>query len=103
MARRRFQKGSIRRRGNKWTLRWREDVVLADGAVKRVEKTTELGTVEEFKTKRLAERAAVSVLACVNRLDYRPVKKATFGEFSESSRWPVSGVTPSQDSSMVIS
>jgi integrase len=84
MARRRFQKGSIRRRGNQWTLRWREDVVLADGAVKRVEKTTGLGTVEEFKTKRLAERAAVSVLSCVNRLDYRPVKRATFGDFSES-------------------
>jgi hypothetical protein len=71
MARRRFQKGSIRRRGNKWTLRWRDDVVLANGTVKRLEKTTVLGTVEEFKTKRLAERAAVSVLACVNRLDYR--------------------------------
>jgi integrase len=83
MARRRYQKGSIRRRGNQWTLRWREDVMLADGTVKRVEKTTVLGTVEEFKTKRLAERAAGSVLACVNRLDYRPVKRATFGEFSE--------------------
>jgi len=86
MARRRFQKGSIRRRGNQWTLRWREDVVLADGTVKRVEKTTVLGTVEEFKTKRLAERAAVAVLACVNRLDYRPVKRATFAEFSDNWR-----------------
>jgi integrase len=83
MARRRYQKGSIRRRGNQWTLRWREDAVLADGTVKRVEKTTVLGTVQEFETKRLAERAAVSVLASVNRLDYRPVKRATFPEFSE--------------------
>lgn len=85
MARRRFQKGSIRRRGRQWTLRWRADEVLDDGTIKRVEKTTVLGTVEEFKTKRLAERAAVPVLACVNRLDYRPTKRATFSEFSE--RW----------------
>lgn len=86
MARRRFQKGSIRRRGNQWTLRWREDVLLADGTTKREQRTTLLGTVEEFKTKRLAEREAASFLARVNRLDYRPVKRATFVEFAESWR-----------------
>ncbi|MBZ5702597.1 MAG: site-specific integrase [Acidobacteriia bacterium] len=43
-----------------------------------------LGTVEEFATKRLAEREATAFLARVNRLDYRPVKRATFAEFSES-------------------
>lgn len=86
MARRRFQKGSIRRRGNQWTLRWREDVLLADGTTKREQRTTLLGTVEEFKTKRLVEREATSFLARVNRLDYRPVKRATFAEFAESWR-----------------
>jgi integrase len=84
MARRRYQKGSIRRRGNQWTLRWREDVLLADGTTKREQRTTLLGTVEEFKTKRLAEREATSFLARVNRLDYRPVKRATFEEFARS-------------------
>jgi integrase len=84
MARRRFQKGSVRRRGNKWTLRWREDEELADGTIKRVEKTAVLGTVAEFETKRLAEREATAFLVRVNRLDYRPVKRATFGEFSEN-------------------
>jgi integrase len=83
MARRRFQKGSIRRRGNRWTLRWREDVVLADGTIKREQRTTMLGTVEEFPTRRLAEREAMSFLARVNRLDYRPVKRETFAEFVE--------------------
>jgi integrase len=43
-----------------------------------------LGTVEEFDTKRLAEREAVSFLSRVNRLDYRPVKRVTFAEFAES-------------------
>jgi integrase len=84
MARRRYQKGSIRHRGNRWELRWREDVVLADGTVKREEKTTLLGTVEELPTKRLAEREAASFLARVNRLDYRPVKRAAFAEFAEN-------------------
>jgi integrase len=84
MARRRFQKGSIRCRGNRWEVRWREDVVLANGTTKREQRTTFLGTVEEFPTKRLAEREATSFLAPVNRLDYRPVKRATFAEFAES-------------------
>jgi integrase len=85
MARKRYQKGSLRLRSGKWTVRWREDVVLADGMVKRIEKTTVLGTVKELPTKKLAQRAADSVLACVNRSDYRPVKRATFAEFV--TRW----------------
>lgn len=81
MARKRYQKGSLRLRGKGWTLRWREDVVLADGTVKRIEKTTPLGSLKEFPTRKLAQRVADSVLACVNRFDYRPVKRATFAEF----------------------
>ena len=84
MARRRYQKGSLLRRGKGWYLRWREDVVLADGTIGRVHKRTLLGAVEEFSTKRLAEREATSFLARVNRLDYRPVKRATFREFAEN-------------------
>jgi integrase len=83
MARRRYQKGNLERRGNVWTLRWREDVVLADGSVDRELRRTVIGTVEEFPTRRLAEREAASFLARVNRLDYRPVKRATFAEFAE--------------------
>lgn len=81
MARKRYQKGSLRLRGNRWALRWREDVVLADGSVRRIEKTTMLGTRQEFPTKKLAQRAADPVLAHVNRFDYRPVKRATLAEF----------------------
>ncbi len=83
LARRRYQKGSIRRRGNRWEVRWREDVLRADGTVRREQRTTLIGTVEQFPTRRLAEREATSFLARVNRLDYRPVKRSTFTEFSE--------------------
>jgi integrase len=92
VARRRYQKGSIRRRGNTWTLRWREDVVLADGTVKREERTTALGTTDEITTKQLAKREAAAFLARVNRLDYRPVKRTTFGEFTEKWKEQVSGL-----------
>ena len=84
MARQRYQKGSIRRRGNRWEVRWREDVVLADGTTKREQRTSLLGTVEELSTKRLAERASSTFLARVNRIDYRAVKRTTFAEFAES-------------------
>ena len=83
MARRRYQKGSLRFRGKVWTLRWREDVVLADGTTKREQRTTVLGTLQGFPTRRLAEREAASFLARVNRLDYRPVKRAMFAEFAK--------------------
>jgi len=83
LARRRFQKGSVRRRGNRWEVRWREDVVLADGSTKREQRTTLLSTVEECPTKRLAEREAASFLARVNSLDYRPIKRVTFSDFAE--------------------
>src|SRR5260370_33966730 len=63
MARRRYQKGSIRRRGNRWEVRWREYVVLANGTTQRGQRTTFLGTVEGFPTERLAGREAASVLA----------------------------------------
>jgi hypothetical protein len=89
MARRRFQKGNLERRGNAWTLRWREDVVLADGTVRRELRRTSLGTVEEFPTKPLAKREATSFLARVNHLDYRPVKRVTFAEFAEKWKKPV--------------
>jgi len=84
VARRRYQRGSIRRRGNRWYLRWREDVQSADGTIRREQKTTLLGTVVEFPTKRLAEREAASFLARVNRSDYRPVKRTAFGEFAKT-------------------
>jgi integrase len=85
MARRRYQQGTLERRGGKWTLRWREDVVLPDGTEVRELRRTVLGTVEDFPTKPLAKREATTFLARVNRSDYRPVKRATFSEFAE--RW----------------
>lgn len=56
------------------------------------QRTTVLGTVEAFPTKRLAEREAASFLARVNRLDYRPVKRAMLAEFAETWKKQVLGL-----------
>jgi hypothetical protein len=68
VARRRYQKGSVDFVDGKWRGRWREDVVLADGTVKRLNRRKVLGTKEDFATKRLALRDIMklwnSTLAC---------------------------------------
>src|SRR5215813_6356234 len=55
MARRRYQRGSLRLRGKNekvWVAKWREDIRLADGSVRRVQKGEVLGSLKEYKTRR---------------------------------------------------
>ena len=88
MARRRFQRGSLLLRGKqtkKWVAKWREDVIQPDGAVRRVQRREVLGTLTEYKTKRLAERALMQRLAEVNSATYKPRPTATFREFA--TKW----------------
>lgn len=83
MARRRYQRGSLSKEGNRWIARWREDVALPSGEVKRVHRKEMLGTIEELATKKLAQRELDKRLEPINRVDYRPTPKATFKEFAE--------------------
>jgi hypothetical protein len=88
MARRRFQKGRLFLRGKRtpqWVGRWREDVIMPDGSVWRIEKSTILGTKAEFPTRRLAARRLEVLLARINAPSYRPVRVATLRAFAE--RW----------------
>jgi integrase-like protein len=85
LARRRYQKGSVKFTGGKWRGRWREDIVLADGAVRRLNRKKILGTKEDFETKRQAQRALDLFLAPINASDYRPTYRITFLEFAR--RW----------------
>lgn len=87
MARRRFQNGSLFIRGKRsrvWVARWREDVI-EDGRVRRVYRSEVLGTVNEFPTRKLAERELHSRLSTVNDPGYRARPTATFQQFA--SRW----------------
>jgi integrase len=88
MARRRFQTGSIRLRGKRrkvWVGKWREDFILPDGSIRRIQKGEIIGTLAEYKTRRLAERALQLRLGEVNSTVYKPRPTATFGEFA--AKW----------------
>ncbi len=85
MARRRYQRGHLFLRGKDrkvWIGKWREDVIH-NGSVRRVRMSEVLGTVKEYKTRRLAERVLEQRLAEVNSLTYKPRPTATFSEFAK--------------------
>ncbi|MFZ0465893.1 MAG: tyrosine-type recombinase/integrase, partial [Candidatus Acidiferrales bacterium] len=87
LARRRFQKGSLFVRGKRcpvWVARWREDVIESE-KVRRIYRSEVLGTLEEFSTRKLAERELQSRLSTVNDPGYRARPTATFQQFA--SRW----------------
>ncbi len=86
MARRRYQRGSLSLRGDRWIGRWREDVI-ENGVVRRVNRKEVIGSRADFPTKRLAQRELETRLSVVNSPTYRARPSATFREFAE--RWQV--------------
>src|ERR1700730_8085113 len=69
MARRRYQKGSIRKRGKRnptWELQWWEDYVRDDGSIGRRRKSVTLGLVSEM-TLRQAKKLAEDRLRALNQ------------------------------------
>lgn len=99
LARRRYQRGSLRSADGFWRARWREDVLLPAGTpakkgdkaqtngtiLRRIHHNEIIGTMKEFPTKRLAQRELDRRLAEVNREDYKPTISSTFESFA--SRW----------------
>jgi integrase len=87
MARRRYQKGQLFQKGKKqkvWVGRWREDVIRADGSRSRLRRSEVLGTLKQYPTRRLAERALERRLSEteINSLNYKPRPTASFREFA---------------------
>lgn len=85
MARRRFQKGSIRKRGQRnpvWELQWWEDFIAADGKIKRRRGSRILGSASEL-TKRQARKAADEFLLPLNQGKLLPHSTLKFREFVE--------------------
>lgn len=85
MARKRFQRGSVRLRGKMWYGRWREDEQLPDGQVVRREHSETLGTKKDLPTEKLALRELESRIKHINEVSYRPRLAANFEQFAE--RW----------------
>ncbi len=78
MARRRYQKGCLFKRGKNWVLRYREDVRNSNGSIGRVHRAVVLGS---FATKKEAHQAADSYLLQFNNGSRLPQTILTFEEF----------------------
>lgn len=78
MARRRYQKGCLFKKGKNWVLRYREDVLNADRTLKRTHRCAVLG---HFENKKEARRAADSYLLQFNNGTRRPAVAITFEDF----------------------
>jgi integrase len=90
MARKRYQRGQLFQKGKRrkvWVARWREDMIRADGSRYRPRRSEVLGTLKQYPTRRLAERALERRLAEteINSLNYQPRPTARFAEFA--AKW----------------
>lgn len=91
MTRRRFQRGSIHKRGEKkkvWVARYSEDVIGPNGLASRIRRAEVLGTVAEIPTRRQAEQLLAERLRLVNSSEYRPSSSQTFRDYVENSWLP---------------
>ena len=83
MARRRYQKGSIRKRGKRhpvWELQWWEDFVRPDGTIGRRRESVILGYASEITVKQ-ARKEAEKKLSPVNAGKAVPYSTLTLQEF----------------------
>jgi hypothetical protein len=83
MARRRYQKGNLRKRGQRnpvWELQWWEDCINPDGTLGRRRESTILGYVSDL-TRRQARKLAEEHLRPLNLGKVTPLSNLPFGEF----------------------
>ena len=86
MARRRYQRGCLFKRGKRrkvWIARWREDVLREDGKVGRILRSVVLGSVADLPTRRDAQVRLDEELRAVNQGTVRPESSMLFGTFAE--------------------
>ena len=84
MARRRYQRGSLKLVGSSWIGRWREDIIGSDGRLRRIRRAQVLGrkSPDDLPTEKLAQRRFDLLLAKVNAPGYRPGRISTLAEFA---------------------
>ena len=87
MIRRRFQRGSIYKRGKRkkvWVARFCEDVIGPDGTIESIRRSEVLGTVTEIPTRRQAEQLLADRLRSINNGQHRPSSSRTFRDYAET-------------------
>jgi integrase len=85
LARRRYQTGSIRKRGKRhpvWELQWWADYLTADGKIARKRESKILGYVADLNRKQ-AQKLAAEQLLPLNQGKLTPMATVTFDEFIE--------------------
>lgn len=83
MARPRYQDGSLVVRGKRrkvWLLRWREDVINPDGAVRRIQRAETLGPISKI-TRQKARAILQDRVGAVSQGQRRPQATMTLAEF----------------------
>ena len=91
MTRRRFQRGSIYKRGKRnkvWVARFSEDVIGLDGALVSVRRSEILGTVTEVPTRRQAEQLLADRLRSINSGQHRLNSSRSLRDYAEGSWLP---------------
>ena len=81
MARRRYQRGCLVKKGKNWVLRYREDVLNPDASAGRIHRSVILGPL---RTRREAESAADTYTRKINDSSRRPVATITLADFWET-------------------
>ncbi len=92
MARRRFQLGSLFRRGKKpkvWVARWWEQIINPDGSIGRKRRAEVLGTVAELTSRSKAMEALAKRLNPINSGMHHPQSTRTFSSFVREDWLPV--------------
>jgi integrase len=85
MARQRYQRGSLRKRGKKnpvWELQWWADFITSDGTLGRKRESMILGFISEL-TRKQAWKLAAEQLRPLNMGKVTPQSGVTFGQFVE--------------------
>jgi len=88
---RRFQRGSIYKRGKRkkmWVARWWEDATGPDGSIDRLRRSEILGSVADIPTRRQAEQLLADRLRPINSGEFRPNSSRTFRDYAEGSWLP---------------
>lgn len=83
MTRRRYQQPKpVRDRHDRWTVRFREDVIDLNGRRKRIHRTRVIGSYPEI-SERAAKKAAAKLVQPLNSDDYSPQRLGNFAKFAE--------------------
>ncbi len=95
MVRRKFQSGSLFKRGKRrklWVARWWEDMIRPDNSLGRVRRSEVLGPVSEIPSQREARKLLEVRLRSINQGTHRPQSTLHFEQFVRDHWEP--GVLP---------